>query len=535
MKKRWQNGLALLPLLLLAIPLLLQPAAEDRLTRDGAETLVVLTPHSESIRYEFERAFQKYYREHYGRDIVIDWRSPGGSSDIVRYIDDRYEAAFREYFLSDPANGGWDEEIAVNYANHRLNPATASPRAVKARELFLNSDVGIGVDLFFGGGMYDQQKHAARGFAVDGGVARRHPDIFRPEVIPASFSGETLFDLQGRTYGVCLSSFGICSNPDRLAELGGTPPHSWSDLGEGKFFRTLSVADPTKSGSITKCFEMILQQNMQQAQKSDPEHGVADGWANGMNLIKRIAGNAVTITDSAGKVTRDVASGNAAAGMCIDFYAFAEAEWTAGQNNGISRIVYVLPESGSSITADPVQLLRGAPNRPAAEAFLDFLLSLDGQKLWDFKVGTPGGPVKYVIRRPPIRRDLYVGEFKPFLADGDYNPYEGGGAFEYDGRLTGAYFNLIRVLIKCVVLDPLDELQAAWQAILEAGGPEAVPEAMAQFNWLPFAYEEAGRLDELLYPQQNWSMAQVVALRREWTKQAQQHYLRAAELARQGK
>ena len=312
MKKRWQNGLALLPLLLLAIPLLLQPAAEDRLTRDGAETLVVLPPHSESIRYEFERAFQKYYREHYGRDIVIDWRSPGGSSDIVRYIDDRYEAAFREYFLSDPANGGWDEEIAVNYANHRLNPATASPRAVKARELFLNSDVGIGVDLFFGGGMYDQQKHAARGFAVDGGVARRHPDIFRPEVIPASFSGETLFDLQGRTYGVCLSSFGICYNPDRLAELGGTPPHSWSDLGEGKFFRTLSVADPTKSGSITKCFEMILQQNMQQAQKSDPEHGVADGWANGMNLIKRIAGNAVTITDSAGKVTRDVASGNAA-------------------------------------------------------------------------------------------------------------------------------------------------------------------------------------------------------------------------------
>ena len=86
-----------------------------------------------------------------------------------------------------------------------------------------------------------------------------------------------------------------------------------------------------------------------------------------------------------------------------------------------------------------------------------------------------------------------------------------------------------------MVLDPLDELQAAWQAILEAGGREAVPEAMAQFNWLPFAYEEAGRLDELLYPQQNWSMAQVVALRREWTKQAQQHYLRAAELARQGK
>ena len=52
------------------------------------------------------------------------------------------------------------------------------------------------------------------------------------------------------------------------------------------------------------------------------------GWAQGMGLIKRIAGNARLVTDSASKVPRDVGRGDAIAGMCIDFYGRSEAEWT---------------------------------------------------------------------------------------------------------------------------------------------------------------------------------------------------------------
>ena len=44
----------------LGIPFLLQPA-EDLLS-DADETLVVLTPHNEAIRYEFSRAFRYLYR-----------------------------------------------------------------------------------------------------------------------------------------------------------------------------------------------------------------------------------------------------------------------------------------------------------------------------------------------------------------------------------------------------------------------------------------------------------------------------------------
>ena len=110
---------------------------------------------------------------------------------------------------------------------------------------------------------------------------------------------------------------------------------------------------------------------------------VADGWNDGFNLIRRLVGNARSITESAGKVTREVASGNAAAGMAIDFYALSEAQFASVQtNNQAQRIIYVPPKGGSSVSADPVQLLRGAPNKKQAQAFIEFLLSEAGQKIW---------------------------------------------------------------------------------------------------------------------------------------------------------
>ena len=41
-----------------------------------------------------------------------------------------------------------------------------------------------------------------------------------------------------------------------------------------------------------------------------------------------------------------------------------------------------------------------------------------------------------------------------------------------------------------MVIDCHDELKAAWKAIVRAGGPEAVPDAMALLRELPFGYHE---------------------------------------------
>ena len=508
--KRVMLALAV-PILLVILPLLLRPSGDW--SPAAPERLVVITPNSEQIKYEFEQAFRKWYREHRGRDIMIDWRSPGGTSDIVRYINDRFEAEFRLYALQNGLE--WNNDTAAAFKNSSLK-ADDHP----ARKLLLESDIGIGIDLFFGGGTYDQSKFASIGYAVDAGVKDRHPEWFTDDVIPMNFAGEQIYDPQGRYSGYCLSSFGIAYNFRRVRELGIELPQNWIDLTDPAYFGTLVLADPTKSGSITKCYEMIIQQAM-------AELGPEQGWLEGFRRIKLLTANARSIADSAGKVVRDVSSGEAAAGICIDFYGFSEAEWSR-QTTGAPTMTYVMPRGGTAVTADPVQLLRGAPNPDAAKDFIDFLLSKEGAAIWLQKPGTPGGPVRYAQLRPTVRKDSPCEISADLQSLPDYRPYELGGTFEYKSAWTGRYFSLIRVLIKCVALDPEDDLRAAWRAILGNGGPEANPEAMAELLALPVPYEAAAEEAKAL----NGTPVEAAAARTRWTEAARAGYLRAAELAR---
>jgi len=541
-KKRILPALLLLGAVL-ALPFLLRSGGNPVESLLGKhDVVVVISAHSEPMKHEFEVGFRKYYRAKYNRDVKIDWRAPGGTSDIVRYISDRYEAEFRFAWESDSSNPPWNANIAAAYKNPAtLKDPNANDEAKRARRKFLESNVGIGIDIFAGGGTYEHARQARIGYGVDGGIHRRHPEFLKPEIIPQSFGGDELYDKQGRYYGVCLSSFGICCNLDRVKEMKQPVPKRWRDLGRPEFFNTLIAADPTKSGSANKCFEVILQQEMHEAVSprnapKPPMEQLDRGWANGMNLIKRILANTRNITDSAGKVTRDVAAGEGALGMAIDFYGLTEQEWNEFVlGKGKSVIAYIAPEGGTAVSADPVQLLRGAPHKEAAEAFIDFLVGPEGQKLLDFKVGTPGGPVKYALRRSPIRRDLYAPKYRSYRADPDYDPYVAGASFTYRGDWTGRYFTMIRILIRCVGLDVQDELRAAWRAIIEAGGPEKVPLAYQEFCKLPFAYHEAAQAASLLKVSRTRTAVEVAAVCRQWSDQARMQYIKAAELAKEGK
>lgn len=521
-------------ILLLAVPLLLRPHETLKPSGTSTEKLVIITPHTEPIKYEFTVAFRRFYRERYGTDIEIDWRNVGGTADIVRHVNDRYEAAFRRYY--EAAGGNWNRLAAESFRDARLDAAPdTSGGAVRQR--FTQSEVGIGIDLFFGGGVFDHARFAAMGYGVDAGIRERRPEYFVEEIIPARFAGEQIYDPQGRFYGVCLSTFGIAKNLQRIGELGDAVPplKTWQDLTHPGFFQQIAIADPTKSGSINKCFEMILQQAIAEQVAATPTcpDAVETGWSEGFLRIKLLAANSRYATDSASSLVRDISAGQAAAGMCIDFYGLSEEEWT----NALAeepRIRYLMPENGTAVAADPIQLLRGAPNRRAAVAFIEFSLSREGQKLWMLKPGTPGGPRKYALRRPPVRRDLYHDEtLREYRSDPDYNPYLQIGTFVYRAEWTGRYFNLIRVLIKTLALDPMDELQAAWRAIVANGGPERNPAAMAALAAMPFSYERASEAARKLYPSESVSLADTVATRRAWTEFAVKQYREARRLARE--
>src|SRR5690606_17156717 len=86
-----------------------------------------------------------------------------------------------------------------------LRKASPEVVAAAARRLFLESDLGIGIDLFFGGGAFDFQRQAAAGLLVSrdasgaygpAALAEARPDWFEDEVMPANFSGEPYRDAQ---------------------------------------------------------------------------------------------------------------------------------------------------------------------------------------------------------------------------------------------------------------------------------------------------------------------------------------------------
>jgi hypothetical protein len=116
----------------------------------GADALVIISPHNEAIRFEFSRAFEEFYREKTGRNVHIDWRLPGGTTEIVRYLNAEFEAGFRSYWTQ-KLRVPWSRTVLEGFSNPRLSEReNKDSPAEYARKAFLSSDVGCGIDLFFG-------------------------------------------------------------------------------------------------------------------------------------------------------------------------------------------------------------------------------------------------------------------------------------------------------------------------------------------------------------------------------------------------
>jgi iron(III) transport system substrate-binding protein len=528
MKDAFRQSIILGSLVLLVlIPFVFRRDKPQDAWRPGDPVLIAISPHNEAIRTEFARAFSAWHAREHGAPVRIDWRTIGGTSEIMRYLESEYTAAFRAWALRNQHT--WPGQAAMATFDARFNPH-ARPQAEVALHdqqaalwlAFRQHDTprafSAGIDILFGGGTYDHGMAADRGFSVP-----PWPEGHRPEelftapdgtpLIPQHVSGEVWWS--SHFIGTCISTFGICSNRDRLKELGfDSPPRIWRDLADPRYFRQIGVADPTKSGSIAKAFEMIIQQECRLAAEAagfsqadietfetriaaarlprgtmPPEvpdayqQAIETGWQNGLNLIRRIGANARYFTDSAGKVPIDVSKGDAAAGIVIDFYGRYQAEFSRDRQ-GQPRMEYFTPLGGSSVSADPVSLLRGAPHRDIGVRFIEFAISPEGQKLWTYRPGTPGGPQQFALRRLPIRRDFYPSPGNADLharhlvhqqysaddlSDPSIDPYQLARTFTYYPRWTASHFGVHRNLIRAMAMDSGHELQQAWAALRHKG------------------------------------------------------------------
>ncbi len=522
----------LLAAAVIALPFIFRRNASVDTWKPGDPELIIVTPQNEAIRHEFGHAFSSWHEQEYGKPVRIDWRAIGGTTEIMRYLAAEYGRSAKHFFKAKsiiwPANGP-DVVLASK------TPTTPADRQLwqMFREYDTANDISCHIDLFFGGGPFDHSKAQGQGLTVPAWGTNTPPaglfvDKDNRILIPKELNGEVWRDKA--FYGTVLSAFGICYNTDRLRDLGITrPPQTWEDLTDTRYAGQLALADPTKSGSMAKVFEMIIHAQCTKAVRAagfthehvvQYEDSIADfkgkpgelppvipanyqaaleeGWRNGITLVRRISANARYFSDSASKIPVDISMGVAAAGLSIDFMGRFQAEMSTPAGKA-SVVRYVNPQSGSSVNADPISLLRGAPHRELAVRFIEYMLSEEGQKIWNYKPGTPGGPKRFALRRLPIRRDFYPSKdpviqnaseaHKPYLSDPLWEPdtdaYHLAQSFHYIPRWTSMHFGMQRDLIRAMCMDSGDELKSAWRAILAQGGPEANPQAMALLEALP--------------------------------------------------
>jgi ABC-type Fe3+ transport system substrate-binding protein len=564
---------------IISLPFLLRRSESAATWHSGDPVLVIVTPHNEAIRYEFERGFSKWHQAKYGSPVKIEWRAIGGTTEIMRFLASEYASSARAWWTrslnkSWPLNG---TEIVVGSSP----PARAEQLELfkRFRETDDPKAFSCRIDLFFGGGQFDHEQAFRQGMNVAPWKAGSEPEALfywdgdsRIPLIPEKVSGEIW-----RTpylFGNVISTFGICYNVDRLADLRvAKAPVRWVDLANPVYIGQVGVADPTKSGSVAKAFELMIHQRMHdtvraagysdsqidgfEKQISDEmkkkgkayhrgeippgvpaayQEAVEKGWIDGLHLVQRIGANARYFTDSASKVPIDVSVGDAAVGMAIDFYGRYQAQESRAPD-GHDRMIYLTPVGGSSVSCDPISLLRGAEHREIAVRFIEYTLSEAGQKLWCYKPGLPksaGGPEKYALRRLPIRRDFYpstspamqkrFAEHQQYAVDklGDpaVDPYQLAKQFTYYPRWTGSHFGFHRDLIRIMCMDAGDELKEAWRIIKEHGGPGRQGAAMKILGELP--------------PEVNWRDAPDIfkkgdkmEIGRRWTRFFRENYRKA--------
>lgn len=326
-----------------------------------------------------------------------------------------------------------------------------------------------------------------------------------------------------------MSQFGICYNPDFIKRLGIAAPKEWQDLGNPAYAGSLALADPTKSGSVARTFELLvqgqIQENLRDQRPETRDQKIAEGWDEGLRLIQRMAANARYFTDSASKIPQDVGQGNAAAGMSIDFYGRSYAE-ELKTKDGRPRVVWIAPKGGTTMSADPIAVLKGAPHGEIAQEFVRFCLSKDAQRLWFQKPGTDGGPRERSLHRTPIRRDMYVPDILALTTMPDARPYEDEGNFTYDRALTGKVFNTLRQLVKVMCIDSHDEMKDAWDAIIAAGMPA---DALAVFQDVSMvSYAIAGQGDAGLDSKDTMVQAERMKELGEWFRE---NYRKAQSMA----
>lgn len=147
-----------------------------------------------------------------------------------------------------------------------------------------------------------------------------------------------------------LGTLGIAYNTSRVAKS----PKTWDDLLGPEFKDSFAVANPALSGTAMVSIAMI-EENL--------------GW----EYIEKLKVNGAKIGQGSGQVVDDTASGDLKACIGVDYITIDKIRKGA-------TLGFVYPPQ-MLVIPSPVAIIKGTPNLKAAQLFVDFLLSVEGQSI----------------------------------------------------------------------------------------------------------------------------------------------------------
>ncbi len=289
------------------------------------------------------------------------------------------------------------------------------------------------------------------------------------EGIPDKVGAFPINDPAGYYTGFAAAGYGIMWNT-RYTKAKKLPiPQEWDDLRKATYHGHVGMSAPSRSGTTHLTVETILQ---------------GEGWDNGWQVMKEIAGNFKTVTERSFGVPDGVNSGNFGIGIVIDFFGLSS------KGSGFP-VEFRYPTVTTLVPAN-IAIVKDAPNAAAAGEFIDFLLSPEGQELL----------LDPKIRRLPVNPATYA------KAPADFpNPFKDssiGAAVNFDLTRSKNRYNMVNSLFDVMITYRLNDLRSATKAIQEAEAalaskPDAEAAAMvAQARKLVAALpiDEAKSLDK---------------------------------------
>ncbi|MDP2625774.1 MAG: extracellular solute-binding protein [Candidatus Rokubacteria bacterium] len=336
--------------------------------------------------------------------IVSGWVGPAAAqapieselaliTPVSKFIHDAALKAFAEY-----AKEKWNVTVKVSAI-----PAGTPLAYGRITEWKGKPDV----DIFWGGESALFEKLAEQKLLQKVEISKEVWDsipaaIGKPKPIP-------LKDKDGYWVGTALEPYGLVYHPKRIQRLGIPEPKEWEDLLQPKLKGEVAQCAPTRSSSSNATYEVMLSM-----------FGEEKGW----DWLRRLAGNTGLFTARSRDVPTVVAKGEFAAGFAVPSYMAFE-EKLAGFD-----IKFVAPKN-SFVTPEPMAILAGARNPKAARAFIEFLLTERGQKVFMERGLFPITPRYKVQGAPGSTAELavqFTGGVRSYFDQDVSNVYDEGVA-----------------------------------------------------------------------------------------------------------